>query len=97
MRCPGCDFENAAGKKFCIRCGVALGALCPECGSANPPEASYCGDCGAALSRPTANPRSAECGPHPPLLDIVSYAKYLKASGGILRSRSATWSARLRS
>ena len=47
MRCPSCDFENAAGKKFCIRCGVAFGVRCPKCGSENPPEASFCGDCGA--------------------------------------------------
>src|SRR6267378_2521018 len=60
MRCPGCDFENAAGKKFCIRCGVAFGARCPKCSSENPPEASYCGDCGAALSQPTTTPQSAE-------------------------------------
>ena len=53
MRCSSCDFENAAGKKFCIRCGVALSARCPKCGSENPPEASFCGDCGAALSEPT--------------------------------------------
>ena len=56
MRCSSCDFENAAGKKFCIRCGVAFGARCPKCGSENPPEASYCGDCGVALSQPTAAP-----------------------------------------
>ena len=46
MRCPGCDFENAAGKKFCIRCGVAFGVRCAKCGSENPPEATFCGDCG---------------------------------------------------
>jgi double zinc ribbon protein len=60
MRCPGCDFENAAGKKFCIRCGVALIPHCPKCGSENPSEASFCGDCGAALSQPTTTPQSAE-------------------------------------
>jgi predicted ATPase/class 3 adenylate cyclase len=69
MRCPGCDFENAAGKRFCIRCGVAFGARCPKCGSENPPEASYCGDCGAVLSQPTANPRSAERGAAPTIVE----------------------------
>src|SRR3989475_9174066 len=49
MRCSSCDFENAAGKKFCIRCGVAFGVSCQKCGSENPPEASFCGDCGASL------------------------------------------------
>ena len=49
MRCSSCDFENAAGKKFCIRCGAALRSRCPKCGSENSPEASFCGDCGAVL------------------------------------------------
>jgi class 3 adenylate cyclase len=58
MRCSSCNFENAAGKKFCIQCGSALSPRCPKCGSENPPEASYCGDCGATLSQPTAASRS---------------------------------------
>jgi hypothetical protein len=58
MRCSNCDFENAAGKKFCIRCGLAFSARCLKCGSENPPEASFCGDCGTALSQPTAASRS---------------------------------------
>jgi class 3 adenylate cyclase/tetratricopeptide (TPR) repeat protein len=79
MRCPGCDFENAAGKKFCIRCGVAFGARCLKCGSENPPEASYCGDCGAALSHPTTAPRSAEGGAKP---IIVEHGKLREAPEG---------------
>jgi len=49
VRCSSCNFDNAAGKKFCIRCGVAFGVRCPKCGTENPPEASFCGDCGAGL------------------------------------------------
>jgi class 3 adenylate cyclase len=49
MRCSSCDFENAAGKKFCIRCGATLSLRCPKCGSETVLEASFCGDCGAAL------------------------------------------------
>jgi class 3 adenylate cyclase/tetratricopeptide (TPR) repeat protein len=52
VRCSSCNFDNAAGKKFCIRCGVAFGARCATCGSANPPEAVFCGDCGADLIVP---------------------------------------------
>ena len=52
MRCSSCNFDNAAGKKFCIRCGVAFGVRCPKCSSENPPEASFCGDCGAGLIVP---------------------------------------------
>ena len=60
MRCSKCGTDNAAGKKFCIRCGSALSPRCPKCGCENPPEASFCGDCGADLFLPTAAPRSAE-------------------------------------
>jgi class 3 adenylate cyclase/tetratricopeptide (TPR) repeat protein len=60
MRCSSCDFENATGKKFCIRCGIAFGVPCPKCGSENPPVSSFCGDCGAALSQPTTTPQFAE-------------------------------------
>ena len=69
MRCSSCDFDNAAGKKFCIRCGSALSPRCPKCGSENPPEASFCGDCGADLSQPTAAPRSAESAAAPVVVE----------------------------
>ena len=59
MRCSNCDFENAAGKKFCIRCGSAFSSHCPECDAENPPEASFCGECGASLGTASAPPRSA--------------------------------------
>jgi class 3 adenylate cyclase/tetratricopeptide (TPR) repeat protein len=79
MRCPGCDLENTAGKKFCIRCGAAFGARCPKCSSENPPEASYCGDCGAALSQPTTIPQSVE-GVAKPI--IAEYGKPREEPGG---------------
>jgi hypothetical protein len=69
MRCSSCDFQNAAGTKFCIQCGPALGHRCPRCESENPPEASYCGDCGAALSHPTDAPRSTERGTAPTIVE----------------------------
>ena len=69
MRCSSCNFENAAGKKFCIRCGSALIPRCLKCGSDNPLEASFCGDCGAALSQPTSTPRSAERGAAPTVVE----------------------------
>ena len=50
MRCSSCNFDNAAGKKFCIRCGAGLTPRCPKCGSENPPQARFCGECGAALA-----------------------------------------------
>src|SRR5579864_5426094 len=54
MRCSSCDFENTAGKKFCIRCGSAFIPHCPKFGSENLPEASFCGDCGAPLEKGSA-------------------------------------------
>jgi class 3 adenylate cyclase/tetratricopeptide (TPR) repeat protein len=67
MRCSSCNFENATGKKFCIRCGSAFIPHCPKCGSEIPPEASFCGDCGADLSQPTASPRQ----PNPAVATVV--------------------------
>jgi class 3 adenylate cyclase len=57
MRCSSCNFENAAGKKFCIRCGVTLNLRCPKCGADNPFEASFCGECGASLGTASAGER----------------------------------------
>src|ERR1700693_2862264 len=77
MRCSSCDFENAAGKKFCIRCGSAFISHCPECGAENPPEASFCGECGASLGTASAPPRSAgdhlraTCQPRPQARDAA--------------------------
>ena len=79
MRCRGCDFENAAGKKFCIQCGATLRHHCPKCSSENPPEASFCGDCGAALSQPTTTPQSAEGVAKP---TIVEHGKLGEAPEG---------------
>ena len=49
MRCTSCDFESAAGMKFCGRCGTPLAAPCPSCGFENPDGFSFCGACGAQL------------------------------------------------
>jgi class 3 adenylate cyclase/tetratricopeptide (TPR) repeat protein len=62
VRCSSCNFDNAAGKKFCIRCGAAFGVRCLRCSSENPPGASFCGDCGAGLIVPA----KAEADDHAP-------------------------------
>src|SRR6266851_5579355 len=49
MRCQNCGIENAAGSRFCNRCGTPLNKRCPKCGSANAPEAIFCSQCGAAI------------------------------------------------
>src|SRR5436309_2176972 len=49
MDCPSCGFENPAGGKFCIGCGVSLQHRCPSCGHEHLPQARFCGECGARL------------------------------------------------
>jgi class 3 adenylate cyclase len=50
MRCPSCQSENEAGRKFCGECGTPLAQLCPACGAANGPAVKFCGECGTALA-----------------------------------------------
>src|SRR2546426_855664 len=65
MRCPSCRFENPAGTRFCIECGVPLAPRCPRCGVEHLPQARFCGACGAPLSGPTPAPRPPQT--HGPL------------------------------
>jgi class 3 adenylate cyclase/tetratricopeptide (TPR) repeat protein len=60
MRCPSCQTENEAGRKFCGECGAPLAQLCPSCGAANSPGVKFCGECGTAL---TAAPAPAAVQP----------------------------------
>ena len=57
MRCPQCDLENREGRKFCAKCGAALGWGCPDCGFTNLPGEGFCGGCGrsAATSAPATS------------------------------------------
>jgi Double zinc ribbon len=80
MGCSGCDFENAAGKKFCIRCGAALIAHCPTCGSKNPPQASFCGDCGAALTGTPAPNAPGAFAAEPTALGVRGTAEQMDGS-----------------
>jgi class 3 adenylate cyclase/tetratricopeptide (TPR) repeat protein len=49
MRCAACGFENAAGARFCGRCGQALELRCASCGEAVAPGLAFCTSCGAQL------------------------------------------------
>jgi class 3 adenylate cyclase/tetratricopeptide (TPR) repeat protein len=53
MRCPQCDLDNREGRKFCAKCGAALGWACADCGFANSPGDGFCGGCGRSASGPT--------------------------------------------
>ena len=59
MRCQNCGIENAAGSRFCNRCGTPLNKRCPKCSSENAPEAIFCAQCGAAIDA-AGPPREAE-------------------------------------
>ena len=63
VKCPSCEALNAAGQKFCGKCGATMtGALpagtpaaventCPSCATVNPPGQVFCGQCGTRLTR----------------------------------------------
>ena len=58
LRCPSCDEDNRAERRFCTQCGAALATVCPSCGVSSQPGDKFCGGCGARL--PTvASPTSA--------------------------------------
>src|SRR5262245_4409327 len=52
MRCPSCDHENRAERRFCAECGAALVATCAACGASNEPGEKFCGGCGARIGAP---------------------------------------------
>ena len=54
MICPNCGAENAAGQKFCVDCGNALGRACPNCGTPYPEGRRFCGECGTSLIQTAA-------------------------------------------
>jgi class 3 adenylate cyclase len=66
MRCPSCEHDNRADRRFCAECGAALAAVCASCGAANQPSEKFCGGCGARL--PTVAPVS---GAPPPAADAA--------------------------
>ncbi len=61
MRCPSCNHDNRAERRFCAECGRALAALCASCGAANESGEKFCGGCGAALTaaRPAGSTASS--------------------------------------
>ncbi|UCD81262.1 MAG: zinc ribbon domain-containing protein, partial [Desulfobacterales bacterium] len=62
MRCPGCQFENRTGVKFCEQCGNKLVLVCTGCGARLPGGSKYCGECGhplaAGFETPTPKPQT---------------------------------------
>ena len=66
MRCPSCDHDNRAERRFCAACGTALVIVCSACGASNEPGERFCGGCGAPIGArtpaPAHTPASAEAG-----------------------------------
>ena len=69
MRCPSCNHDNRAERRFCAECGVALVALCAGCGASNEPGEKFCGQCGASL---IAAPPPSAAPPRPPELALAT-------------------------
>jgi class 3 adenylate cyclase/predicted ATPase len=62
MRCPFCNHDNRAERRFCAECGAPLATSCGACGASNEPGEKFCGGCGARLEAPVPGkaPASAE-------------------------------------
>src|ERR1043165_3301363 len=56
MRCRHCDLDNREGRKFCAKCGAALGWACAACGFANEAGDRFCGGCGKPAGDTIAAP-----------------------------------------
>ena len=66
MRCPQCQCENRAGRRFCAECGAPLPFACPACGFTNEPGEKFCGGCGTPLAGPASQPpQTAQHPAHP--------------------------------
>ena len=62
MRCPACDHDNRAERRFCVECGAALATLCAACGASTEPGEQFCGGCGTSL---VSSNQSAAGSPRP--------------------------------
>src|SRR5262245_36926527 len=72
MRCPSCDHDNRAERRFCTECGAVLAVACPSCGAPTEPGDTFCGSCGASLA---AVPTSAPTPPRQPATVTVAPAE----------------------
>ena len=46
MRCQACAYDNEAGSRFCVACGVSFAPVCTRCGRDFPETARFCAWCG---------------------------------------------------
>ena len=59
MRCPSCDHDNRAERRFCAECGAALATICPACGASHEPGEKFYGGCYERLRPGAAAPGAA--------------------------------------
>lgn len=84
MRCPQCQSENRAERKFCAACGVALERPCAGCGFKNDPADRFCGGCGRPLTDAPAAGEQAQPLPErrPVAVLIADLANFTRLSAG---------------
>ena len=54
MTCPGCQQENPAQARFCMKCGTRLTLACTKCNTELPSGAAFCIACGQPRGVPWA-------------------------------------------
>ena len=84
MRCPQCQTENWADRKFCASCGVALERVCAGCGFKNSLSDRFCGGCGRSLTEAPAASEPAHALPErrPVAVLIADLANFTRLSAG---------------
>jgi len=50
MTCPGCQHENPAQARFCMKCGTGLTLACAKCNTELPAGAAFCFACGQPVT-----------------------------------------------
>jgi Double zinc ribbon len=50
MTCPGCQQENPAQARFCMKCGTGLTLACAKCNTELPEGAAFCFACGQPVT-----------------------------------------------
>jgi len=84
LRCPQCQTENRADRKFCASCGAALERICAGCGFKNDLSDKFCGGCGRSLSDAPSAGEAAHALPErrPVAVLIADLANFTRLSAG---------------
>ena len=66
MTCPGCQQENPAQARFCMKCGAGLTRTCARCHTELPTSAAFCIACGQPAAAAPSAQRFASPGAYTP-------------------------------